>query len=278
MKSSTPALLLVVASLALTATCAHGPVDEQRLATPRVDAELALQLAPKVELGTERTLRLVFELEGATRSHARAIETLFAEALAQSPWFDVAASEDAATSDIGPALVVRGNLQADDRSLLTTSLEGDRSVPLAGVRDFAWPELTTALDRLALETRRTLGEPLPSIEAQKSSCAELVSTDLRVASACGSAKDLVAKSRLALADGTLTQALNRDQGCALAMSLLAGIRMDTGRADSAVEFAKRAMQLERRLSPSAAGRAARVVMLAEGRGSAEIVDFADKTL
>ncbi|MCB9891649.1 MAG: hypothetical protein H6832_12660 [Planctomycetes bacterium] len=272
---ATPSLA-VLALAVLSACTSQGTAEPGGGGNP--ETRITPQLDPKVELTDRHTLRLRFELTGGSRSDRDAVETLLGEALAQSAWIDIAGAEDAALPEAGDTLIMRGTLVPDSRSVLTSTFERDGSTPLAGVRDFAWPDLTTAIDRLAIETRRTLGEPLDSIQSESRPCSALVSADLRVASACGIAKDLLSRRRLPLADSTLTQAVSRDAACALALSLLAGVRMDNGRPESAVEFARRALALEGRLSPSAAGRAARVILLAEGRGPDALLEFAETTL
>ncbi|MCA8968771.1 MAG: hypothetical protein KDC95_03275 [Planctomycetes bacterium] len=268
--------LAALALAALSACTSDGGTATRGGGNP--ETQIAPRLDPKVDLKNRHTLRLRFELAGGSRSDRDAVETLLGEALAQSAWIDIAGAEDAARPEAGDALILRGTLAPDSRSVLTSTLEREGSTPLAGVRDFAWPDLASAIDRLAIETRRTLGEPLDSIQSESRPCSALVSADLRVASACGIAKELLSRRRLPLADSTLTQAVSRDAACALALSLLAGVRMDNGRPESAVELARRALALEGRLSPSAAGRAARVILLAEGRGPDALLDFAESTL
>lgn len=236
-------------------------------------------LEPRVEALQQRTLRLLFNLDGAKRSERLAIEAWLHEALAQSSWLDIAAKEDG-LSDASDSIVVRGMIRPDGRSILTTTLvrSEDAPVALAGIREAAWPEIAENIDRLALETRRTLGESLASIRRDARSTGALVSSDARVAAACSRARELLANRRLTLADAALKQALARDPNCALALSLAAGTRIDLGRSKSAVEFARRALALEARLSPAAAQRAARVVLLAEQSDARGLLELATRTL
>lgn len=237
------------------------------------------QLTPKLADLADRTLRLVVECSGGKRNDRLAIESWFMEGLAQSSWLDIASAEDALGEGVD-AIVLRGTLEPGALSILTTTLEPASGVPtpLAGVREVRWPELAGALDRLAVETRRTLGEPIESIRRDARPSITLVSADLRVAAACTRARQMLGRRRLPLADSTLRQALGRDPSCALALSLAAGTRLDLGRSQTAVEFARRALSLENRLSPSAAQRAARVVLLADGRAAERLLELADATL
>jgi tetratricopeptide (TPR) repeat protein len=225
-----------------------------------------LETPPKVTGIDSVTLGLVFEIEGAPQRTLRAIQAWFQEAIGQGPWLDIDNG-----SDWQHRLVVRGEVTSAASTLTTAYTVGDQTVALAGVRGFARHDLTSALDRLALETRRGLGEPDVSILAHRRSVEAIVSADERVAAACAVARRLVDNRRLPGAATGLRRALQFDPSCALAISMAAGVHIDQGQTRRAVELAQRVLRLPERASPAAMHRATRVLLLSQRR-YAELVD------
>ncbi|GEM_PF-2820143 len=231
------------------------------------------QILIKLQRGV--TIGLELRIAGVPSRRVQALRTWISESLAQSPWFDFARNPEH-----NLRLVVQGELPNEtspEGTLTTTLLQKSKPpLPLKGVR-FTGDTLLTALDQLCRTSRLALGEPWETLGKNDKSCSLLVSSKEEVAEAIGQSLELTKKGRLLHSLGLLQQALRKDRGCALALSLLAGLRLDLGFPKKALELILRMKDLERRASPTALHRAARVWLMANHNYSA-LLDLAEKDL
>ncbi len=257
-------------SLLLLAACSTTTrEDPKEPSLPDPKQPTLTQLKRGVTLGVD------LRISGVPSRRIQALRTWIHEALAQSPWFDFARDPKQHLR-----LVVQGELPNEKipEGTLTTLLlqEGQPPLPLKGVR-FTGETLLPGLDQLCRTTRLALGEPWETLKKDNRSCRLLVSDKEEVAGAIGQSLELTQRGRLLHALGLLQQALRQDRGCALALSLLAGLRLDLGFPQKSLELILKMKDLERRASPSALHRAARVWLMAN-HSYAGLLDLAEKDL
>ncbi|HHI79510.1 MAG TPA: hypothetical protein ENK02_05985 [Planctomycetes bacterium] len=246
-----PSALLLLFSCSVST---HNPENPREPAPPPPKQAILLHLSPGTTLGLD------LRIAGARSRRVQALRTWIGESLAQSPWLDVARDPDHPLR-----LVVQGELPSDQipQGTLTTILVRMDAppLPIKGVH-FTGDTLLQALDQLCRRTRLALGEPWETLRKNDKSCRLLVSDQEAVAEAVGQSLELSKRGRLLNALGLLQRAVRMDRGCALGLSLLAGLRLDLGFPRKALELVLKMKDLERRASPTALHRAARVWLMA----------------
>ncbi|PIE22416.1 MAG: hypothetical protein CSA62_12435 [Planctomycetota bacterium] len=263
-----PTLLLFLASCASN----PGPVPPE----PGSQAGAATRVSnPALKLPAGAWIQLKVEIASRRKDYAAALRSWLHEALAQSPHFDFARN---GTGEY--QLILRGNEPGSDNghSRLVTSLKHGEAelIPITGV-DFAPGSAIAAIDRLALETRRALGEPQTTLTREARSCGLLVSTSEACAALCDRAILELQGGHRIRAASELGHALRIDDRSPLALSLMAGLRADQGRSRQANELASRVLQLSDRASPSSFSRALRIRYMQE-RSFEELLLVAEKSI
>ncbi len=248
---------LLCASL-LGSSCTSAPATTTPDQPPAQDP--TEHLTAKVTGMGNVTLSLVLDIDHLGPRRQDAIRAWFFEAMAQSPWLDIATDVETQHK-----IILRADLTPDASAMTTTYVgPSGNSTPLAGVHPVTESTLVVAIDRLALETRFTLGEPPETVRSSARSAGVLVSPNEAVAAACAEARRLATSHQLARAEAVLGRAIQTDPACALARSLSAGVRMDQGLPRAALKRARSVGNVEERASPNALHRAARVLLLAAG--------------
>jgi tetratricopeptide (TPR) repeat protein len=258
----------------LFASCGSSPEPAPKEAKPAETPQLA-ETGPRLQLPRGSWIRLELDVSSPRNDYPLALRIWMHEALAQSPYFDFA------RNDTGPIrLIVRGNDPAANggrgRLIASLSREEGELIPLKGV-DFDATRVVAAIDQLAVETRRALGESEELIEQEQRSCGLFVSRVERCAAHCERALQELADGHRARAAVELDRALRADGRSPLALSLLAGLRADGGRTQEARDLASRVTRLAERASPTSFNRALRIRQMLEQRFE-EMRDVAESSL
>jgi tetratricopeptide (TPR) repeat protein len=188
------------------------------------------------------------------------VHALLRESLRQSARLDLASGiEDDPGAD--HSILVTLNPTAGH---LTTTLarKGAPPIPLATATfspEKPLPSLLHAVDELALNTRRALGEQVRATPVQATLA---YSASLQCVSLTEEARDQLARGKLRGAMARLRKARSEDGGCAFTLMLLATVANALGEPREAVRIADEALRLNHRLTPTTSHRLLRTYRLA----------------
>ncbi|MHC4514944.1 MAG: tetratricopeptide repeat protein [Planctomycetota bacterium] len=193
--------------------------------------------------------------KGTTKGLARFVHAGLRESLRQSQQLDLAADVEDDPS-AGHSILV--HLHPTAGRITTTLVQTDAAPIALATTTFSPAEpataLLTALDDLALDTRRALGE---HVRVEPVRAALAYSASVRCVTLTEDAIAELAKGQLHAGMASLRRARREDGGCAFTLMLLATAANALGDGQAALRIADEALRLSHRLTPTTTHRLVR---------------------